>query len=189
MKCLQLADCLLHLRRFEAALSPASMSVGRGSQAAGAVPARLSRCNSCTVWMRPKKLYERLLAIDPAAKRGYQTWIAMEHGAVRTGARAEVCRRAALEINAHSTVAWKGWLWPPSSAWTMPRRRVTFIKRWSWDPEIMHPPVEPSDAVEYRISRKISLLRPKKPGVLKFKTARASTHSARIEENTHGTIA
>jgi tetratricopeptide (TPR) repeat protein len=170
---LQLADCFLRLKRFEAALKCFDECWSEGSRRRAlfgkAVALQLLRRLDEAV-----KLYERLLTIDPAAEEALSNLIAMSMEVFEL-ARVQTYSQRLLEINSHSTVALKGLALAAIERLDYTAAARYFHRALELDPEIMHRPAEPSDAVEYRISRKIFDSLEETRRKQKFKTARAST--------------
>ncbi len=170
---LQLADCHLQLRRFEAALTCFDECWSEGSRRRAlfgkAVALQLLRRLD-----EAEKLYQRLLAIDPAAEEALANLIAMSMEVFEL-ARVQKYSQRLLEINSHSTVALKGMALISIERLDYAAAARYFHRALELDPEIMHPPAEQSEAVEYRISRKIFDSLEESRRKLKFKTARAST--------------
>jgi tetratricopeptide (TPR) repeat protein len=169
---LQFADCLLRLKRFEAALACFDECWSEGSRRRAlfgkAVALQLLRRLD-----EAEKLYERLLTIDPAAEEALSNLIAMSMEVFEL-ARVQTYSQRLLEINSHSTVALKGLALAAIERLDYTAAARYFHRALELDPEIMHPPASPSDAVEYRISRKIFDNLEDTRRKLKFKTARAS---------------
>ncbi|MEO8050596.1 MAG: tetratricopeptide repeat protein [Acidobacteriota bacterium] len=170
---LQLADCLLQLRRFEAALTCFDECWSEGSRRRAlfgkAVALQLLRRLD-----EAEKLYERLLAIDPAAEEALANLIAMSMEVFEL-ARVQKYSQRLLEINSHSTVALKGLALISIERLDYAAAARYFHRALELDSEIMHPPAEQNEAIEYRISRKIFDSLEESRRQLKFKTARAST--------------
>jgi tetratricopeptide (TPR) repeat protein len=170
---LQLADCFLRLKRFEAALKCFDECWSEGSRRRAlfgkALALQLLRRLDEAV-----KLYERLLTIDPAAEEALSNLIAMSMEVFEL-ARVQTYSQRLLEINSHSTVALKGLALAAIERLDYTAAARYFHRALELDPEIMHRPAEPSDAVEYRISRKIFDSLEETRRKQKFKTARAST--------------
>lgn len=170
---LQLADCLLHLKRFEAALTCFDECWSEGSKRRAlfgkAVALQLLRRLD-----EAEKLYERLLTIDPAAEEALSNLIAMSMEVFEL-ARVQTYSQRLLEINSHSTVALKGLALAAIERLDYSAAARYFHRALELEPEIMRPPAEPNDAVEYRISRKIFNSLEETRRQQKFKTARAST--------------
>jgi tetratricopeptide (TPR) repeat protein len=169
---LQLADCLLRLKRFEAALACFDECWSEGSRRRAlfgkAVALQLLRRLD-----EAEKLYERLLAIDPAAEEALSNLIAMSMEVFEL-ARVQTYSQRLLEINSHSTVALKGLALAAIERLDYAAAARYFHRALELDPEIMHRPTETTDAVEYRISRKIFDSLEETRRKQKFKTARAS---------------
>ena len=150
---LQLADCLLHLRRFEAALTCFDECWSEGSRRRAlfgkAVALQLLRRLD-----EAEKFYERLLTIDPGAEEALANLIAMSMEVFEL-ARVQKYSQRLLEINSHSTLALQGLALAAIERLDYAAAARHFHRALELDPEIMHPPAEPSEAVEYRISRKI----------------------------------
>jgi len=170
---LQLADCLLRLKRFEAALACFDGCWSEGSKRRAlfgkAVALQLLRRLD-----EAEKLYERLLTIDPDAEEALSNLIAMSMEVFEL-ARVQTYSQRLLEINSHSTVALKGLALAAIERLDYTAAARFFHRALELEPEIMHPPAAPSEAVEYRISRKIFDSLEETRRKLKFKTARAST--------------
>jgi tetratricopeptide (TPR) repeat protein len=170
---LQLADCFLRLKRFEAALACFDECWAEGSRRRAlfgkAVALQLLRRLD-----EAEKLYERLLTIDPAAEEALSNLIAMSMEVFEL-ARVQTYSQRLLEINSHSTVALQGLALAAIERLDYTAAARYFHRALELDPEIMHPPNGPSDAVEYRISRKIFDSLEETRRQQKFKTARAST--------------
>jgi tetratricopeptide (TPR) repeat protein len=170
---LQLADCHLRLKRFEAALTCFDECWSEGSRRRAlfgkAVALQLLRRLD-----EAEKLYERLLTIDPAAEEALSNLIAMSMEVFEL-ARVQNYSQRLLEINSHSTVALKGLALAAIERLDYAAAARYFHRALELDPEIMHPPAEPNEAVEYRISRKIFDSLEETRRKLKFKTARASS--------------
>jgi tetratricopeptide (TPR) repeat protein len=169
---LQLADCLLHLKRFEAALTCFDECWAEGARRRAlfgkAVTLQLLRRLD-----EAEKLYERLLTIDPAAEEALSNLIAMSMEVFEL-ARVQTYSQRLLDINSRSTVALQGLALAAIERLDYTSAARYFHRVLELDPEIMHRPAEPSDAVEYRISRKIFDSLEETRRKLKFKTARAS---------------
>jgi tetratricopeptide (TPR) repeat protein len=170
---LQLADCHLRLKRFEAALTCFDECWSEGARRRAlfgkAVTLQLLRRLD-----EAEKLYERLLAIDPTAEEALSNLIAMSMEVFEL-ARVQTYSQRLLEINSHSTVALKGLALAAIERLDYASAARYFHRVLESDPEIMHRPTEPSDAVEYRISRKIFDSLEETRRKPKFKTARASS--------------
>ena len=169
---LQLADCLLRLKRFEAALTCFDECWSEGSKKRAlfgkAVALQLLRRLD-----EAEKIYERLLTIDPAAEEALSNLIAMSMEVFEL-ARVQTYSQRLLEINSHSTVALKGLALAAIERLDYTAAARYFHRVLELEPEIMHQPAEPSDAVEYRVSRKIFDSLEETRRKQKFKTARAS---------------
>jgi len=169
---LQLADCFLRLRRPEAALKCFDKCWSEGARRRAlfgkAVALQLLRRLD-----EAEKLYERLLTIDPAAEEALSNLIAMSMEVFEL-ARVQTYSQRLLEINSHSTVALKGLALAAIERLDYTAAASYFHRALELEPEIMHLPAEPSDAVEYRISRKIFDSLEETRRKQKFKTARAS---------------
>ena len=169
---LQLADCHLRLKRYEAALACFDGCWSEGSRRRAlfgkAVALQLLRRLD-----EAEKLYERLLTIDPAAEEALTNLIAMSMEVFEL-ARVQAYSQRLLEINSHSTVALKGLALAAIERLDYTAAASYFHRALELEPEIMHPPAEPSDAVEYRISRKLFDSLEETRRKQKFKTARAS---------------
>jgi tetratricopeptide (TPR) repeat protein len=170
---LQLADCHLRLKRFEAALTCFDECWSEGSRRRAlfgkAVALQLLRRLD-----EAEKLYERLLTIDPAAEEALSNLIAMSMEVFEL-ARVQNYSQRLLEINSRSTVALQGLALAAIERLDYAAAARYFHRALELDPEIMHPPAEPNEAVEYRISRKIFDSLEETRRKLKFKTARASS--------------
>ena len=170
---LQLADCLLRLKRFAAALRCFDECWSEGSKRRAlfgkAVALQLLRRLD-----EAEKLYERLLTIDPAAEEALSNLIAMSMEVFEL-ARVQTYSQRLLEINSHSTVALKGLALAAIERLDYAAAAGYFHRALDLEPEIMHRPAAPSEAVEYRISRKIFDSLEETRRKLKFKTARASS--------------
>jgi hypothetical protein len=90
-------------------------------------------------------------------------------------ARVQKYSQRLLDINSRSTVALKGLTLGAIERLDYTAAARYFHRLLELDPEIMHRPTEPSDATEYRISRKIFDSLEETRRKQKFKTARAST--------------
>jgi tetratricopeptide (TPR) repeat protein len=169
---LQLADCLLRLKRFEAALACFDECWSEASRRRAlfgkAVALQLLRRLD-----EAEKLYERLLAIDPVAEEALSNLIAMSMEVFEL-ARVQKYSQRLLEINSRSTVALKGLALAAIERLDYAAAARYFHRALELDPEIMHQPAHPSDAVEYRISRKIFDSLEETRRKQKFKTASAS---------------
>ena len=169
---LQLADCLLRLKRFEAALTCFDECWSEGSKRRAlfgkAVALQLLRRLD-----ESEKHYERLLTIDPDAEEALANLIAMSMEVFEL-ARVQKYSQRLLDINSRSTVALKGLALAAIERLDYTAAARYFHRVLELEPEIMHRPAGPSDGVEYRISRKIfdSLEETRRPQ--KFKTAGAS---------------
>jgi tetratricopeptide (TPR) repeat protein len=170
---LQLADCLLRLKRFEAALTCFDECWSEGARRRAlfgkAVTLQLLRRLD-----EAEKLYERLLTIDPTAEEALSNLIAMSMEVFEL-ARVQTYSQRLLDINSRSTVALQGLALAAIERLDYTSAARYFHRVLELDPEIMHRPVEPSDAVEYRISRKIFDSLEETRRKQKFKTARASS--------------
>ena len=169
---LQLADCFLCLRRFEASLTCFDECWSEGSRRR----ALFGKAVALQLLHRldeAEKLYERLLAIDPYAEEALSNLIAMSMEAFELG-RVQKYSQRLLEINSQSTVALKGLTLAAIERLDYAAAARYFHRVLELEPEIMHPPAEPSDAVEYRISRKIFDSLEETRRKQKFNTARAS---------------
>jgi tetratricopeptide (TPR) repeat protein len=169
---LQLADCFLRLKRFGAALACFDECWSEGSRRRAlfgkAVALQLLRRLD-----EAEKLYERLLTIDPAAEEALSNLIAMCMEVFEL-ARVQKYSQRLLEINSRSTVALKGLALAAIERLDYIAAARYFHRALELEPEIMRAPAEPSEAVEYRISRKIFDSLEETRRKLKFKTARAS---------------
>ncbi len=169
---LQLADCLICLRRFEASLTCFDECWSEGARRRAlfgkAVALQLLRR-----FDEAEKLYERLLALDPSAEEPLSNLIAMAMEVFELE-RVQKYSQRLLEINPYSTVALKGLTLAAIERLDYAAAARYFHRVLELDPEIMHPPAGPSDAVEYRISRKIFDSLEETRRKQKFKTARAS---------------
>ena len=169
---LQLADCLLRLKRFEAALACFDECWSEGARRRAlfgkAVTLQLLRRLD-----EAEKLYERLLTIDPEAEEALSNLIAMSMEVFEL-ARVQRYSQRLLDINSRSTVALQGLALAAIERLDYTAAARYFHRALELEPEIMHPPTEPSDAVEYRISRKIFDSLEETRRKQKFKTARAS---------------
>ena len=169
---LQLADCHLRLKRFEAALACFDECWSEGSRRRAlfgkAVALQLLRRLD-----EAEKLYERLLTIDPSAEEALANLIAMSMEVFEL-ARVQKYSQRLLEINSRSTVALKGLALAAIERMDYTAAARYFHRALELEPEIMHQPAQPSDAVEYRISRKIFDNLEETRRKQKFKTARAS---------------
>jgi tetratricopeptide (TPR) repeat protein len=170
---LQLADCHLRLKRFEAALTCFDECWSEGSRRRAlfgkAVALQLLRRLD-----EAEKLYERLLTIDPSAEEALSNLIAMSMEVFEL-ARVQSYSQRLLEMNSRSTVALKGLALAAIERLDYAAAATYFHRALELDPEIMHRPPEPNEAVEYRISRKIFDSLEETRRKLKFKTARASS--------------
>ena len=170
---LQLADCLLRLKRFESALTCFDGCWSEGSKKRAlfgkAVALQLLRRLD-----ESEKLYERLLTIDPAAEEALSNLIAMSMEVFEL-ARVQTYSQRLLDINSRSTVALQGLALAAIERLDYTSAARYFHRVLELDPEIMHQPAGPSDAVEYRISRKIFDSLEETRRKQKFKTARASS--------------
>lgn len=169
---LQLADCHLHLKRFEAALACFDECWSEGSRRR-ALFGKAVALQFLRRLDEAERLYERLLTIDPAAEEALSNLIAMSMD-VFALARVQTYSQRLLEINPHSTAALRGLALAAIERLDYAAAAHYFHRALELDPEIMHPPAEPSDVVEYRISRKIFDSLEETRRKLKFKTARAS---------------
>lgn len=170
---LQLADCHLRLKRFEAALARFDECWSEGSKRRAlfgkAVALQLLRRLD-----EAEKLYERLLTIDPAAEEALANLIAMSMEVFEL-ARVQTYSQRLLEINSRSAVALKGLALAAIERLDYAAAARYFHRALELEPQIVHPPAEPGDAVEYRISRRIFDSLEETRRKLKFKTARASS--------------
>jgi len=170
---LQLADCLLRLKRFEAALACFDECWSEGARRRAlfgkAVTLQLLRRLD-----EAEKLYERLLTIDPEAEEALSNLIAMSMEVFEL-ARVQRYSQRLLDINSRSTIALQGLALAAIERLDYTAAARYFHRALELEPEIMHPPTEPSDAVEYRISRKIFDSLEETRRKQQFKTARASS--------------
>jgi tetratricopeptide (TPR) repeat protein len=170
---LQLADCLLHLRRFETALTCFNECWSEASRRRAlfgkAVALQLLRRLD-----EAEKLYERLLAIDPAAQEALSNLIAMSMEVFEL-ARVQKYSQRLLEINPRSAMALKGLTLTAIERLDYASAARDFHRTLEQEPGIMQQPAEQSDAIEYRISRKIFESLEETRRKPKFNTARAST--------------
>jgi tetratricopeptide (TPR) repeat protein len=169
---LQLADCLLRLKRFEVALTCFDDCWSEGSRRR-ALFGKAVALQFLRRLDEAEKLYERLLAIDPAAEEALSNLIAMSMELFEL-ARVQEYSQRLLEINSGSTLALKGLALAAIERLDYAAAAHYFHRALELEPEIMHPPAEASDAVEYRISRKIFDRLEETRRKQKFKTARAS---------------
>ncbi len=169
---LQLADCFLRLKRFGAALACFDECWSEGSRRRAlfgkAVALQLLRRLD-----EAEKLYERLLIMDPTAEEALSNLIAMSMEVFEL-ARVQRYSQRLLEINSRSLIALQGLALTAIERLDYTAAARYFHRALELEPKIMHPPEDPSDAVEYRISRKIFDSLEEARRKLKFKTARAS---------------
>jgi tetratricopeptide (TPR) repeat protein len=170
---LQLADCLLRLRRFEAALACFDRCWSEGSKRR-ALFGKAVALQFLRRLDEAEKFYERLLTIDPAAEEALSNLIAMSMEVFEL-ARVQNYSQRLLEINSRSTVALQGLALAAIERLDYAAAARYFHRALELEPEIMHPPSEPSEAVEYRISRKIFDSLEETRREQKFKTARVSS--------------
>ena len=150
---LHLADCLLRLRRFGAALECFDECWSEASRRR-ALFGKAVALQFLRRLDEAEKHYERLLAIDPHAEEAHREYDRHGNGSIRAGPRAEI-----FAASAGTQLALRGALKGLALAAIERRdyaggRRATYHRVAELDPEIMHPAREARDAVEYRISRK-----------------------------------
>jgi tetratricopeptide (TPR) repeat protein len=169
---LQLADCLLHMQRYGAALECLDGCWSEGSKRRAlfgkAVALQLLRRLD-----EAEKLYERLLAIDPTAEEALANLIAMSMDVFELE-RVQKYSQRLLEINSRSSVALKGLAMSAIERLEYSAAARYFYRAAELEPEIMHPSAEQSETAEYRISRKIHDSLEKTRRKLKVSTAHAS---------------
>jgi len=170
---LSLADCLLRVRRYEAALDCLkgcwSEAHQRRALFGKAVALQLLRR-----FDEAEKLYERLLAIDPAAEEALSNLIAMSMEVFEL-ARVQKYSQRLLDINSSSPMALKGLALTALERLDYAAAARFFYRAIDVEPEILHAPAGPSESLEYRISRKIFDRLEEHRRKLKFKTAHASS--------------
>lgn len=170
---LHLADCLLRLGRFEAALACFDRCWSEGSRRKAlfgkAVALQLLRR-----FDEAEALYERLLAIDPAAEEALSNLIAMSMEDFEL-ARVQKYSQRLLEINSCSAAALKGLAVAAIERLDYATAATYFHRALEVEPGIMHPLAEQSDTLEYRISRKIFDSLEETGQKLRVQTARASS--------------
>jgi tetratricopeptide (TPR) repeat protein len=169
---LQRADCLLRLKRFEAALTCFDECWSEGAKRRAlfgkAVALQLLRRLD-----EAEKLYERLLTIDPEAEEALSNLIAMSMEVFEL-ARVQRYSQRLLDINSRSTIALQGLALAAIERLDYTAAARYFHRALELEPEIMDPPTEPGEAVEYRISRKIFDSLEETRRKQKFKTASVS---------------
>ena len=150
---LNLARCLLRLKRFAAALECFdkcwSEAAKRRALFGKAVALQLLRR-----FDEAETYYERLLAIDPYFEEALANMIAMAMEVFEL-ARVQKYSQRLLEINSRSATAYKG-----LALCAIERRDYAAASRYyqqvaELEPAITIPPKKSDDAVEYRISRKV----------------------------------
>jgi len=170
---LRLADCLLRLRLFEAALGCFDECRSEGAKRRAlfgkAVALQLLRR-----FDEAEKLYERLLVMDPAAEEALSNLIAMSMEVFEL-ARVQKYSQRLLEMNSRSPIALKGLALAAIERLDYATAARYFYRAAELEPEILAPPAEQSESLEYRISRKIFDRLEGSGRKLKFKTAHASS--------------
>jgi tetratricopeptide (TPR) repeat protein len=150
---LDLAGCLLRLQRFGAALECFDNCWSDGARRRAlfgkAVTLQLLRR-----FDEAEKHYERLLVIDPGAEEALANLTAMSMEVFEL-ARVQKYSQRLLEINSRSTVALKGLALAAVERHDYPAAARYFYRAVELEPDIMRPSAQPSEAVEYRISRKV----------------------------------
>ncbi len=150
---LDLADCLLRLGRYGAALECFdkcwSEASRRRSLFGKALALQLLRR-----FDEAEKHYEHLLTIDPAAEEALSNLIAMSMEVFEL-ARVQKYSQRLLELNSHSTAALKGLALAAIERHDYPAASRYFYQLVEVDPAVARRPEERSDAVEYRISRRV----------------------------------
>jgi len=150
---LDLAGCLLRLRRFEAALECFDKCWSDGVRRR-ALFGKAAALQLLRRFDEAEEHYERLLAIDPGAEEALANLIAMSMEVFEL-ARVQKYSQRLLEINSRSTVALKGLALAAIERRDYPAAARHFYQAAELDPAITRPPQDPSEAVEYRISRKV----------------------------------
>ena len=121
-----------------------------------------------------EKHYERLLAIDPDAEEALSNLIAMSMEVFEL-ARVQKYSQRLLEINSRSTAALKGLALAAIERRDYPTAARYFYQIAELEPEITRRPKQQSDAVEYRISRKVFESLEETRRKQKFRAAHASS--------------
>ena len=150
---LNLADCLLHLQRFGAALEcfdKCSWQASRRRVLFGKAVALqfLRRFDEA------ENHYERLLAIDPHSEEALSNMIAMAMEVFELR-RVQKYSQRLLELNPRSAVACKGLALCAIERRDYPAASRYYQQVEELEPGITIPPAESADVVEYRISRKV----------------------------------
>jgi tetratricopeptide (TPR) repeat protein len=172
---LDLAGCLLSLKRFEAALECFDKCWSEGARRR-ALFGKAAALQLLRRFDEAEKHYERLLTIDPGAEEALANLIAISMEVFEL-ARVQEYSQRLLEINSRSTVALKGLALAAIERRDYPAAARYFYRAAEVDPEITRPPREPSEAVEYRISRKVFESLEEARLKLKFRAAHSSSGS------------
>ena len=170
---LDLADCLLRLGRYGLALDCFDKCWSDASRQRALFGKALA-LQLLRRFDEAEKHYERLLTMDPTAEEALSNLIAMSMEVFEL-ARVQKYSQRLLEINARSIAALQGLALAAIERRDYPVAARYFYQLTELHPEVMRPPAEQSQAVEYRISRKIFESLEEARRKQKFKTAHASS--------------
>ncbi len=150
---LNLAGCLLRLRRFGAALECFDKCWSEASRRRAlfgkAVALQLLRR-----FDEAEKHYERLLTIDPHSEEALANMIAMAMEVFELG-RVQKYSQRLLELNSRSAAACKGLALCAIERRDYPAASRYYQQVAELEPGITIPPTESGETVDYRISRKV----------------------------------
>ena len=150
---LNLAACLLRLGRLGAALDCFDKCWSEGSRRRALFGKALA-LQLLRRFDEAEKHYERLLEIDPLAEEALSNLIAMSMEVFEL-ARVQKYSQRLLDINSRSTAALKGLALAAIERRDYPTATRYFYQLTELDSTTTRPPTEQTEAVEYRISRKV----------------------------------
>jgi tetratricopeptide (TPR) repeat protein len=150
---LNLAFCLLQLRRFGAALECFDKCWSEASRRRALFGKAVS-LQCLRRFDEAENHYERLLAIDPYSEEALANMIAMGMEVFEL-ARVQKYSQRLLELNSRSAAAYKGLALCAIERRDYPSASRYYQQVAELEPEITVPRVESGEAVEYRISRKV----------------------------------
>jgi tetratricopeptide (TPR) repeat protein len=150
---LNLAGCLLRLRRFGAALECFDKCWSEASRRR-ALFGKAVALQFLRRFDEAENHYERLLAIDPYSEEALANMIAMAMEVFEL-ARVQKYSQRLLELNSRSAAAYKGLALCAIERRDYPAASRYYQQVAELEPGITIPPEEAGDAVEYRISRKV----------------------------------
>ena len=150
---LNLADCLLKLQHYGAALDCFDKCWSDASRRRALFGKALA-LQLLRRFDEAEKHYEHLLTIDPAAEEALSNLIAMSMEVFEL-TRVQKYSQRLLELNSHSPVALKGLALAAIERHDYPAASRYFYQLVEVDPAVGRRPEERTDAVEYRISRRV----------------------------------